>query len=94
MSPVNAPRDYFIVRLQKNGAIPEVIKQGVNGRLNIKRVEPESKDASFAFAFRIEVIDLEFLFFSDGIKAGVIVEKIGDKCQVKFRITSDKRGGC
>lgn len=68
MPPVDAAFDYFVVSLEEDGPVAEVIKQGIDGRLDVQAVEPESEDAGFALAFGVKVLDLGFFFFSDGVE--------------------------
>lgn len=94
VAPVDAAGDDFVVGLQQYRAILEVIKEGYDGWLDIEAVEPESEYPSFTLALRVEVFDFGFLFFRDGVQAGVVIEEIGDKGEVEFRIPCYKRGGC
>ena len=90
--PVDAAGDDFIVGLQQDRAIAEIIEERVDGRLHVEGVEPEGKDAGFALAFGVEIFDFELLFFGDGVEAGVGVEKVGDEGEVEFRVAGDEGG--
>lgn len=79
MAPIYAAGNHFVVGLKENIAIAEIVEEGINGRLNIQRVEPKSKNTSFTLAFRIKVFDLEFLFFGNRVEARVSVEKISNE---------------
>ena len=92
MAPIYATGNHFVVGLKENAAIAEIVEEGVNGRLDVQRVEPEGEDASFTLAFRIEVFDLEFLFFSNRVEAGVSVEKVSNEGEVEFGVSGYKRG--
>lgn len=93
MTPVDSAGDDFIVGLQEDGAVAEVVEEGVDGWLDVERVEPEGEDAGFAFAFSVEVFDLLFFFFGDGIETGVGVEEVGDEGEVEFGVTGYEGGG-
>ena len=90
--PVDAAGDDLVVGLQEDGAVAEVVEEGYDGGLDVQGVEPESEDAGFALAFGVEVFDLRFFFFGDGIEARVGVEKVGNKGEVELGVTGDK--GC
>ena len=79
MAPIYAAGNHFVVGLKENISIAEIVEEGVNGRLNVQRVEPESENTSFTLAFRIKVFDLEFLFFGNRVEARVSVEKISNE---------------
>ena len=93
MSPVHAAFDYFVVGLHEDGAVAQVVEEGVHGWLHVEGVEPEGEDAGFALTFRVEVVDLGFFLFGDGIEAGVRVEEVGDEGEVKFWVTGYEGGG-
>lgn len=92
MSPIYAPGHHFVVGLKENIAIAEIVEEGVDGRLDVQRVEPKGENTSFTLAFRIEVFDLEFLFFGNGVEARVSVEKISNEGEVEFGISGYKGG--
>jgi hypothetical protein len=60
--------------------------------LHIERVEPEGKDAGFPLAFGVKVFDVGFLFFGDGIQAGVRVEKVGYEGEIQLGVSGDEGG--
>ncbi len=90
MAPIYAAGNHFVVGLKENIAIAEIVEKGVNGRLNVQRVEPKGENTSFTLAFRIKVFDLEFLFFGNGIEARVSVEKISNEGKVEFGVSGYK----
>ncbi len=87
MAPVYAAWNHFVVGLEENVAIVEIVEEGVNSRLDVQRVEPKGENTSLTLAFRIEVFDLEFLFFGNRVEAGVSVEKISNKGEVEFGVS-------
>lgn len=89
MLPVDAAGDDFVVGLEEDIAVAEVVEQRVNGRFDVEGVEPKGKDTGLAFAFGVEVLDFEFFFFGDGVEAGVCVEEVGDEGEVEFRVAGD-----
>ena len=92
MAPVDASLDDLVVGLEEDGPVAEVVEEGVDGGLNVEAVEPEGEDAGFTLAFGVEVFDLGFFFFGDGIEAGVRIEEVGDKGEVKFRVAGYEGG--
>ena len=92
MSPVDAAGEDLVVGLQEDGAVAEVVEEGVHGRLHVEGVEPESEDTGFALAFGIEVFHLGFFFFGDGVEARVSVEEVGYEGEVEFGVTGDEGG--
>ena len=58
VAEVDAARHDFVVRLQEDGAVAEVVEEGVHGGLDVEGVEPEGEDAGLALAFGVEVFDL------------------------------------
>ena len=92
MAPVDAARDDFVVGLQEDGAVAEVVKEGVHGWLDVEGVEPEGEDSGFPLAFGVEVFYFEFFFFGDGVEAGVSVEEVGNEGKIQLWIAGDKRG--
>ena len=93
VAPVDAAWDDFVVGLEEDGAVAEVVEEGVDGRLDVEGVEPEGEDAGFALAFGVEVFHLELFFFGDRVEARVGVEKVGDEGEVEFRVAGYKGGG-
>lgn len=93
VAPVDAAGDYFVVGLQEDGAVGEVVEEGVDGRLHVERVEPEGEDAGFTFALGVKVFDLSFFLLGDGVETRVGVEKVGDEGEVEFGVAGDERGG-
>ena len=93
MAPVYAAGNHFVVGLEKNITIVEIVEEGVNGWLDVQRVEPKGENTSLTLAFRIEVFDLEFLFFGNRVEARVSVEKISNEGEVEFGISGYKRRG-
>lgn len=67
MTPIDGTLDNLVVRLQEDCAVSEIIVKGVDSRLDVQTVEPESKYSRFSLAFRIEVVDLELLFLCNRI---------------------------
>ena len=67
MPPVDAAGEDLVVGLQEDGAVAKVVKEGVHRRLHVEGVEPESEDAGFALTFGVEVFDLGFFLFGDGV---------------------------
>lgn len=92
MPPVDAAFDYFIVSLEEDGPVAEVIKQGIDGGLDVQAVEPESEDAGFALAFGVKVLDLGFFFFSDGVETWMGVKQVGYERKVEFWVAGDEGG--
>ena len=92
MAPIYAAGNHFVVGLKENAAIAKIIEEGVDGRLDVQRVEPKSENTSFTLAFRIEVFDLEFLFFGNRVETRVSVEKISNEGEVKLWVSSYKGG--
>ena len=93
MAPVDASLDYLVVGLEEDGPVAEVVEEGIDRGLDVEAVEPEGEDAGFTLAFGVEVFDLGFFFFGDGVKAGVSVEEVGDEGEVKFRVACYEGGG-
>ena len=91
MAPVYAAGYYFVVGLEEDAAVAKVVEKGVYGGLDVEGVEPEGKYTGLTLAFRVEVFDLEFLFFGNGIEARVSVEKISNEGEVEFGVSSYKR---
>ena len=58
VSPVDAAGDDFVVGLEEDGAVSEVVEEGVDGGLDVEGVEPQGENASFSFAFGVEIFDL------------------------------------
>lgn len=92
MTPIDASFDDFIVRLEENGTVAEVVKQGIHGWLDIQRIKPKSKDTGFTLAFGVKIFDLLFLFLGDGIKSWMGIEEVGDKGKVEFWVTGYEGG--
>lgn len=92
VAPVDAAGEDFVVGLQEHGTVAEVVKEGVDGRLDIQRIKPEGEDAGLALAFGVEVFDLGFFFLGDGVEAGVGVEEVGDESEVEFWVAGDEGG--
>lgn len=67
MPPVHTAGNHFVVRLEQDGAVAQVIEEGNDGRAHVEGVEPQGEDAGFALAFRVEVFDVGFFFFGDGV---------------------------
>lgn len=80
--PVDGAGEDFVVGLQEDTAVAEVVEEGIHSGADVEGVEPEGENASFAFAFGVEVFDFEFFFFSDGVEAWVGVEEVGDEGEV------------
>ncbi len=93
MAPVDKALDDLIVRLEEDGAVPEVVEEGLDGGLHVEAVEPEREDTSFSLALRVEIFHLQLLLLRDGIEGGVRVEEVRDKGEVELRVTGDERGG-
>ena len=91
MAPIYAAGDHFVVGLEEDASIAEIVEKGVNGRLDVQRVEPKGENTSFTLAFRIEIFDLKFLFFGNRVEARVSVEKISNEGEVEFGVSSYKR---
>ena len=91
MAPVYAAREDFVVGLEEDAAIAEIVEEGVYGWLDVQGVEPEGENTSFTLAFRVEVFDLEFLLFGNRVKAGVGVEKVSNEGEVEFGVSGYKR---
>jgi hypothetical protein len=72
--PIDAAGYDFVVGLEENAAVAEVVEEGIHCRAHVEGVEPEGEDAGFALAFGVEVFDFEFFFFRDGVQTGVGVE--------------------
>ena len=90
MAPVYAAGEYFVVGLEEDVAVAEIVEEGVYGGLNVQGVEPEGENTGFTLAFCIEVFDLEFLLFGDRVEAGVSVEKISNEGEVEFGVSGYK----
>ena len=91
MAPIYAAGNHFVVGLEEDASIAEIVEKGVNGWLDIQRVEPKGENTSFTLAFRIEIFDLKFLFFGNRVEARVSVEKISNEGEVEFGVSSYKR---
>ena len=89
--PVDAAGDHFVVGLEQDRAVFQVVEEGHHGGLDVKAVEPEGEDAGFALAFGVEVFDFLLFFLRDGVEARVVVEEIGDEGEVEFGIAGDER---
>lgn len=92
MSPVDAAGHDFVVGLEENITVAEVVEERVDGRFDVEGVEPEGEDTGFALAFGVEVFDFELFFLGDGIEAWVGVEEVGDESEVEFRVAGDQGG--
>lgn len=86
VTPVHASGDDFLIRLQEDGAISEIIEEGIDGRPNVEGIEPQGEDTRFTLSLGIKIFDFELFFFGNGIQAWVRVEQIRDKGQVELRI--------
>lgn len=91
MAPIYAAGNHFVVGLEEDASIAEIVEKGVNGWLDVQRVEPKGENTSFTLAFRIEIFDLKFLFFGNRVEARVSVEKISNEGEVEFGVSSYKR---
>ena len=91
MAPIYAAGNHFVVGLEEDASIAEIVEKGVNGWLDVQRVKPKGENTSFTLAFRIEIFDLKFLFFGNRVEARVSVEKISNEGEVEFGISSYKR---
>lgn len=67
MAPVHGALDDLVVGLEEDGAVAEVVEEGVHGGLDVEAVEPEGEDAGFALALGVEVLDFELLLLGDGL---------------------------
>lgn len=92
VAPVDGAGDDFIVGLEKDGAVREVVEERVDSRLDVEGIEPKGEDAGFAFAFGVKVFDLGFLLVGDGVEAWVGVEEVGDKGEVEFGVAGNEGG--
>lgn len=90
VAPIDRAGDNFVVGLEEDGAVGEIVEEGVDCRLDVEGVEPEGEDACFALAFCVEVFDLGFFFVGDGVEAGMSVEEVGDEGEVEFRVAGDE----
>lgn len=74
----------------------KVSEQIVHGRLDVKRVEPQSEHARLALSFSIKVLDAlcDNRRFLERLQAWVGVEQVGDKGQVQARVTRYERRWC
>ena len=91
MPPVDASRNYLVVSLQEDGAVCEIIEKRDDRGLDVERVKPKGEDAGFALSFRVEVIDLCFFLFGNGIKAWVSIEEVGYEGEIQFGVAGDQR---
>ena len=94
VAPVDATGDHFVVGLEQDGAVFEVVEEADDCRLDIERVEPECEDAGFALAFGVEVVDFLLFFLGDGVQAWMVVEEVGDEGEVELGVAGDEGGGC
>ena len=94
MAPVHAAGDDFVVGLEKDGAIFQIIEEGNDSRLNIKGIEPEREDTGFTLAFRIEVFDFGLFFFGDGVEAWVVVEEVRHESKVELGVAGYQGRWC
>ena len=92
MAPIDTTRYDFIVSLEENATISQIVEERVNSWLDIEGIEPEGEDTSFSLALCIEVFNLVFFFFGNGIEAGVGVEEVGNESEVEFGVSGDERG--
>ena len=90
MAPIHAAGNYFVVGLEENVAIAEIVEERVNSGLDVQRVEPKGENTSFTLAFRIEVFHLELLFFGNRVEAGMSIEKISNEGEVELGISGYK----
>jgi hypothetical protein len=90
MSPVYGAGDDFIVGLKQDGSVPEIVEQGVDGRLDVQRVEPEGEDASLALTLCIKIVNFNLLFLCQGIETRVRVEEMSDEGKVEFGVSSNQ----
>ncbi|KAL8962759.1 MAG: hypothetical protein Q9193_000878, partial [Seirophora villosa] len=92
VAPVDAASYNFVVRLQEDGAVSEVVEERVDCGLDVERVEPECEDARFAFSLGVEIFDLGFFLLGDGVEAWVGVEEVGYKGEVEFGVAGHEGG--
>lgn len=88
--PVDGALDDFVVGLEEDSAVAEIVEEGDDGGLDVETVEPQGEDAGFAFTFGVEVFDLELFFFGDGVEGGVVVEQVGDKGEIELGVAGDE----
>ena len=67
MSPVDAAGDDFVVGLEEDRPVAQVVEEGIDGWLDVQGVEPECEDPGLSLAFCVEVFDFELLFFCNRI---------------------------
>ena len=91
MPPVDAAGDDLVVGLKQDGAVLEVLEEGLHDGFDVQRVEPESEDARFALALGVKIFNLGLLFLGDGVQAGVCVEQVGHESEVELWVTRNKR---
>lgn len=90
MAPVYAAGDYFVVGLEEDAAVAEIVEEGVYSWLDVQGVEPKGENTSFTLAFRVEVFDLEFLLFGNRVEAGMSIEKISNEGEVELGVSGYK----
>jgi len=74
MTPIYTARDDFVVGLEEDRTIFQVVEETRYSGLDIQGVEPKCEYTRLTLAFRIEIFDLCFLFFGYGIETWVVVE--------------------
>ncbi len=89
--PVDRALDHLVVRLQEDGAVAEVVEEGLHCRLHVQAVEPQREDAGLALAFGVEVLDLDLLLLGDGVERGVRVEQVGNEGEVELGVAGHER---
>ena len=92
-SPDDRAGEDLVERLEDYQAIFEVLEQVEHAWLDAERVEPEHKDAGFAFAFGVEIFDCAILFgflFVERGETGPGVEEVGDKGEVETGVSGNE----
>jgi hypothetical protein len=93
VAPVDGFRDHFVVGLQQDVAVFQVLEEGLHHGLDVERVEPQREDAGLALALGVEVVDVGFFLLGYGVEPRVGVEEVGDEGEVELWVAGDEGGG-
>lgn len=91
VSPIDGSGNDFVVGLEENGSVAEVVEEGYNGRLNVQGVEPQSENTCFPLTLGVKVFNVSLLFLGDWVKTRMLVEEVGNKGEIELGVTSNER---
>lgn len=90
MAPVDAAGNDFVVGLEEDAAVSEVLEERIDGRLDVEGIKPKGKYSGFSLALGVEVLDFKLFLFGDRVESRMSIEKVGNESEVEFWITSDE----